>query len=98
MWTWLVSDRRVGSIKIVSPNTQESYEITQWGSWVPTVDVEKLLQLERDVCCTQGGGLVRVRILACGNPTTDQMKIHPKRTPRAKSKPGLPRTRRRRRK
>ena len=96
-WTYLVADKRAGSVRVISPNTEEHYEITQWGTWVPTEDVKQLLVQERDVCCDEGH-LIRIVVFARGNPTEDQMKDRPIRPPRYKqSKPGLKKRKRRRR-
>jgi hypothetical protein len=86
MWTFLVADRRAGSVKVASPNTEEAYEITRWGSWVPTVDVEGLLKQTRMVCCGEGGGLISVKVFAEGRPTQEQMRKRPTRNPRMKRK------------
>lgn len=89
MWTLVVSHRRAGSKKIVSPNTEEEYTISTVGSWVPTVDVPALLEQEAHVCCGPNNTLTWVRIFTRGNPTADQMKNKPERMPKLKSSFGL---------
>lgn len=72
LWKFLVSDKRIGSVKIVSPSTHESYEITPWGTWVPTIDFNQIKDYERQICCDRGNGLVWIKAFAEGNPTVDR--------------------------
>lgn len=86
MWEFLVPHRRVGHTRLVSPNTEEQYVRIPNGLWVPMVDVEQLLQLERAVCCGEDGELHRVKILGVGRPSVNQIKSCPKHEPRLKKR------------
>ena len=71
MWTFVVSDRRAGHIPIASPNVDESYNITPQGEWVPTVDVDMLLEMRRMICCPTPQSL---QIVFKGTATVDKPK------------------------
>ena len=83
-WVLLIPDKRVGHTNLASPNTEEQYVEIPSGLWVPAVDVEQLLQLERTVCCGEDGGTHRVKIFGRGRPSVDQMRSRPKHEPRLK--------------
>ena len=83
MWVFMVSDRRAGTIAIDSYYTLENYAISATGTWVPEVDVKKLLKEERRICCAQGRR-VKIKVFARGNPTEAQMKLKPTHRPQRK--------------
>lgn len=81
MWTFVVSDRRAGSPKFRSWHTDEVYQVSSTGSWVPTADLEELLRFEKSVCCGSHGESMVIRPISRGNPTADQVEEKPKREP-----------------
>lgn len=95
-WVLLIPDKRVGHINLASPNTEEQPVWISNGVWVPAVDVEQLLKLERAVCCGSSGETRRIKIFGVGRPSIGQMKSCPKHEPRLKkrAKPKITRKRR----
>lgn len=81
-WKFMVSDRRFGTKRIVSPNCDEVYMISTRGSWVPDCDVEYLLGVTWR--CPASG--IPVKPFSIGNPTREKMKQMPEREPQQKQK------------
>lgn len=75
LWTFVKTDSRLGSW---SPLGRD-YTVTKVGAWVPTADVEWLLELKKHCPCAPGKGPIQIVSLA--RPTTEQMKQMPTGAP-----------------
>jgi len=67
-----------------SPNTLEEYTVTPAGTWVPEIDWSWLKLFRKSCPCKPGAR--PIQIVCRINPTEDQVKLKPDRTPRLREK------------
>jgi hypothetical protein len=83
MWTFMVSNKWFGDKAVVSPNYDESYVVTQKGTWVPERDAYYLETL-RWPCAACGRN--RIQVFARARATQAQMAQMPDRAPKSKKR------------
>lgn len=78
----MVTKRSFGSKAIISPNYDETYIVTPWGTWVPEGDVDWLLSIKwRCPACDDE----RVNVFGLAVATEKQFAHKPKRSPRSRN-------------